>query len=124
VRVKNLFNFFIIKNLKFFLFKFRKNKFFNKYLFFFKFFKLGFFFEKNNINYNIILKYLKKKKIFFNFFFPINKKLKNKWKKFKKLKIPLFFFNNYKKNKFIPLIQFYNHIFKLKIKHIEAFILY
>ena len=65
-----------------------------------------------------------KKKKYFNFFFLINRKLKNKWREFNKLKIPLFFFNNYKKKMFIVLIQFYNYIFKLKIKHIKAFISY
>lgn len=74
----------------------------------------------DNINFFFLLKLIKKKKGFINLFTFV---IKNKVKK-KVLKAPFFFFNKYKKKLFIVLINFYNNILNLKIRHMKAFILY
>jgi hypothetical protein len=121
MQINALLNFFIILNLIKSLFVFNKKK-LNKIFIKFNYIKLQNILEKKVTKF--FSKFNKKKKKYLKIKYLVNKSYKYKIKKKIKIKMNLFFFNKYKKKRYIIFINYLVKILNLNLKFKNEFINY
>jgi hypothetical protein len=121
MQINSLLNYFIILNLIKNLFVLNNKK-INKIFIKFNYVKLQNILEKKVTNF--FFKFKEKKKKYLNIKYLVNKSYKYKIKKNINLKMSLFFFNKYKKNRYIIFINYLVKILNLSLKFKNAFLNY